>query len=127
MTQQDIQERNKQIATMLGLKRGWWISQNKPLTDDKKQWLDVDSKTSLGTRVYYDKDLAFHSDWNWIMEAIVFIGKELEYFPQLDYPHVRIKGWEHGRAWYVDEDLEYIEVVFIAVSDFAKHRNEQVI
>jgi hypothetical protein len=74
-TQEEILEYNKRCAEFLGLKRGWWISQQKPLTDDKKQWWDIDEKTFLGTRVYYDKDLLFHSDWNWIMEVVEAIEK----------------------------------------------------
>jgi hypothetical protein len=77
MTQQEIRERNKQIIQMLGFKRGFWIHQEKPLTDDKKQWWDIDGKTFLGTRVRYDKDLQFHSDWNWLMEAVEFIKKNI--------------------------------------------------
>jgi hypothetical protein len=78
MTQQEIQERNKQIIQMLGFKKGWWVHQQKPLTDDKKQWWDIDGKTFLGTAVYYDKDLKFHSDWNWLMEAVFFIKENIK-------------------------------------------------
>lgn len=62
-------------AEFIGLKYGWWISQEKPLTDDKKQWWDIDGKTFLGTKVYFNKDLCFHSDWNWIMEVAKKIKK----------------------------------------------------
>ena len=70
MTQEEILDYNKRCAEFLGLKRGWWISQQKPLTDDKKQWCDLDGKTFLDSKVYFDKDLKFHSDWNWIMELV---------------------------------------------------------
>ena len=70
MTQEEILDYNRRCAEIVGLKRGWWISQEKPLTDDKKQWWDINGKTFLGTKVYYDKDLKFHSDWNWIMEVV---------------------------------------------------------
>ena len=64
------------MCCFFGLKYGWWIHQDKPLTDDKKQWWDIDGKTILGTRAYYNKDLMFHEDWNWIMEVLEKIEKE---------------------------------------------------
>lgn len=75
MTQEEVFEYNKRCAEFLGLKRGWWIHQEKPLTENKKQWWDIDGKTFLGTKVYYDKNLQFHSDWNWIMEVVEAIEK----------------------------------------------------
>lgn len=70
MTNEDILEGNKLIAEFFGLKRGWWISQQKPLTDDKKQWCDLDGKTFLESKVYYDKDLLFNSSWDWLMAVV---------------------------------------------------------
>ena len=70
MKQQEILDYNKRCAEFLGLKRGWWIHQEKPLTEDKKQWWDIDGKTFLGTTIYYDKDLKFYSDWNWIKSVL---------------------------------------------------------
>lgn len=67
MTEQQICEKNAMIAEYMGLKRGWWISQEKPLTEDKKQWCDIGGDTFLGSRVYYDKDLQFHASYDWIM------------------------------------------------------------
>ena len=66
----DILEFNKLCISFLGFQRGWWISQEKPLTEDKRQWWDIEGKTFLGTRVYYDHQLLFHEDWNWIMLII---------------------------------------------------------
>lgn len=74
MTQQEINDFNSKCAEFLGLKRGWWIPQQKPLTEDKKQWWDIDNKTFLGIKVYYDNELQFHSDWNWIMELVKAIN-----------------------------------------------------
>jgi len=110
MTQEEIQERNKQIIQMIGFKRGFWIHQEKPLTDDKRQWCDIDGKTILGTRVYYDKDLQFHSDWNWLMEAVEFVQR----LPLDEKNH---------RIWNMQLRTPKIEI-FIAVSDFAKLYNE---
>jgi hypothetical protein len=112
MTEQEIQDRNKQIIQMLGFKRGFWIHQEKPLTDDKKQWWDIDGKTFLGTRVHYDKDLQFHSDWNWLMEAIQFLQKHFESKEMV---------WTSIQRYFLFTD---IETVFTMVSDYAKHYNE---
>lgn len=73
MNKLEVLEFNKRCAEFLNLKLGWWIHQDKPLTDDKKQWWDIDGKTILGTRVYYNNDLQFHSDWNWIHEVLKHI------------------------------------------------------
>lgn len=70
MTKSEILEGNKLIAQFMGMKRGWWISQQKPLTEYKKQWCDIDGKTFLEAKVYYDKDLLFNSSWDWLMLAI---------------------------------------------------------
>jgi len=70
MIEEEIIEGNKLIAEFVGLKYGWWVSQQKPLTEDKKQWCDLDGKTILGSRVYYNKDLKFHNDWNWLILVV---------------------------------------------------------
>ena len=122
MTQQEIQDRNEQIALMLGLKKGWWIHQQKPLTDDKKQWWDIEGKTFLGTRVYYIKDLQFHSDWNWLMEAVEFIeskGYEIGIFAN----RVEIITTIEENRVYETGGKTKKEAVFIAVSDFARQFN----
>ena len=126
MTQEEIQERNKQIIQMLGFKRGFWIHQEKPLTDDKKQWWDIDGKTFLGTRVRYDKDLEFHSNWNWLMEAVKFIEK-LDGSYSISNKSCAISVDEpywFGAEIIVKTNESIHEAVFIAVSDFAKLYNE---
>ena len=91
MTQEELLEYNKKCAEFLGLKRGWWISQQKPLTDDKKQWCDLDGKTFLDSKVYFDKDLKFHSDWNWIMEVVEAINKTQNPMQGGDTTHSTLK------------------------------------
>ena len=78
MTNKEIIEGNRLIAEFMGLKRGWWVHQEKPLIDDKKQWCDLDGKTFLGSKVYFDNDLKFHSLWDWIMPIVQRIS-ELDY------------------------------------------------
>ena len=129
MTQQEIQERNKEIALMFGLKRGWWIHQEKPLTDDKKQWCDIEGKTFLGAKVYYDKDLKFHSDWNWLMEAVEFINKtHKDNNPYRDL-HYTVGYLLHGGWWEKTKIPERLlsdkTQLFLAVSDFAKLFNNK--
>jgi len=70
MKKVDIQEYNALCAQFWGLKHGWWIHQEKPLTDDKKQWCNISGKNFLGSRAYYNKDLLFHEDWSWIMNTL---------------------------------------------------------
>ena len=47
MKKVDIQEYNALCAQFWGLKHGWWIHQEKPLTDDKKQWCNIGGKNFL--------------------------------------------------------------------------------
>ena len=62
-----VENFNRACAEFLGLKLGWWIHQEKPLTEDKKQWCDIEGKTFLGSKVYYTHELKFDSNWEWIM------------------------------------------------------------
>lgn len=79
MKNKDVETKNKLIAEFIGLKKGWWIHQEKPLTDDKKQFCDLDGTHKLfGSRVYYSKDLMFHSDWNWLITAWFHFQKLLK-------------------------------------------------
>jgi hypothetical protein len=60
MTQQEIQERNEQIVLMLGYE----ISENKECfkLPNKNGWITLE---------------VFYSDWNWLMEAVKFIKKNI--------------------------------------------------
>jgi hypothetical protein len=112
MNSNPIIERNCEIVKMLGLKHGWWIHQDKPLIDDKKQWCDLDDKTFLGTRVYYDTDLKFHSDWNWLMEAVELL-------------HTKINPWDSRKQDLIQRvGRVKQENTFIMVSDLAKLYND---
>jgi D-mannonate dehydratase len=58
MTQEEIQERNKEIALMLGLKLPFSISEYSALICKNNG--------------------NYHSDWNWIMKAIQFLQNHFE-------------------------------------------------
>jgi hypothetical protein len=109
MTQQEIQERNKQIALMLGLN---------PLTKSPLSWLI---------------SLKYHSDWNWLMEAVEFIESLIDKLPNGIFVKINTGGcFIHP----INDTKDYItkvyqagktkkEAVFTAVSDFAKLFNEK--
>ena len=137
MTQQEIQERNKQIALMLGKKEQleYW-----------KQWVDIESK------------LKWHSDWNWLMEAVEFIKKNIrtsnntenasnkeifidEWEFKVTKYYLRLIQWTNA-GWRMFDNknrnlsMLYIigencetekEAVFKIVSDFAKFLNNKEI
>lgn len=129
MTQQEIQERNKQIALMLGwtLKRyPTYISS--PFHGRSVWWSPGTTKTFCCIK----GEEFFHSDWTWLMEAVEFIEKQ------------SICVWIHGNNCLIQSvgkkenkfsPITYTEVygknkklaVFIAVSDFAKLYNEKKI
>ena len=117
MTQQEIQERNSDIALMLGLHH------------DKECVI-------YGMTAYTWDMLRFHSDWRWLMDAVEFIEKfkieisiiknecsiidtekaELEENPFMIEPISKCFDAETKK-----------EAVFIAVSDFAKlYNNKQL-
>jgi len=149
MTQQEIQERNQEIALMLGFK---YKNQSKAWA---KYPLDNNSFLSLkGWISMYN--LKFHSDWNWLMEAVKFIKKNIrtsnntsdakvgEYFIdewefKVKNYYVRLiqwteKGWRMSDTDNMDLSIRYvigmncsseIEAVFSIVSDFAKLYNNK--
>jgi hypothetical protein len=105
MTQQEIQERNKQIALMLGY---------------KTTWLD---------KLFYTWKCRFLYDWNLLMEAIEFIEKlnKIEdcnkYDVSICLNKVKIDTTDKEIVW--TKAVTKKEAVFIAVSDFAKLYNEK--
>jgi len=122
MTQQEIQERNKQIALMLG----WHQNPNK-----FNFWVGDDKLVSKDSFVE-TRDLTFHSDWNWLMEAVEFIeslnngscysikivNNKCEIFINTQYA----LAYDKHLSVFQKLDCKK-EAVFIAVSDFAKYWN----
>jgi hypothetical protein len=114
MTQQQIQERNQQIALMLGgiyskLVDAWGLGNAQNIGSkmfDGVMYEDVIKAQR------FEKELKFHSDWNWLMEAIQFLQKHFE---------SKERSWTTIDRYPLYTD---IETVFVIVSDFAKHYNE---
>ena len=145
MNKKQITEGNVLIAEFIGLKRGWWISQEKPLTEDKKQWCDLDGKTFLGSRVYFDNDLKFHKLWDWLMPVVekIELTKTLDTVHKVPVPtnvhinkseendNTKLKHqciiqqftWDGHRIEIFGKNK--IQTVYNAVIEFIKWYNEQ--
>ena len=112
MTQQEIQERNEQIALMLG-----WKNLN-----DKSFPEYIDTVGNF----YPLKELKFHSDWNWLMEGYNYITKHHDIAWKITSKGVEIHN--HGQGidiWYETNcPKNVIKDAFLALSDFAKLYNE---
>jgi DNA-dependent RNA polymerase auxiliary subunit epsilon len=139
MTQQEIQERNKQIALMLG-----WKYSFAHKVDQYGYYQTVDGYSTPYMNVLDEQaveyqsdknafaieDLQFHSDWNWLMEAVEFIQKELiknndEFCIEF---YEGLPGEPMTFVSYAEQNVKSKsskESVFIAVSDFAKLYNNK--
>ena len=95
MTQQEIQERNKQIALMLSMTNDAFLLEK-----------NIESNTGLC-------HLKFHSDWNWLHEGIKFLQKHFE---------SKELVWTTIERYPLYSN---IEDVFLMISDFAKLYNEK--
>lgn len=133
MTQQEIQERNKQIALMLDIELH-------------------ESQLSM-THSHYT---CYHSDWNWLMEAVQFIKKTVKtsydtknaqvnelFIDEWEFKvkrfYIRLIQWTKNGWRMFDENnrnlsILYIigencrdekEAVFLVISDFAKLYNNK--
>jgi hypothetical protein len=127
MTQQEIQERNKQIALMLGaeiqnvLER---IYIDKMIDDEltfHNTSVTLDSYEWNGTTnihyIPFDM-LEFHSDWNWLHEAVTFCKSKIGTPSSVK---IACLNGDINKALMTAEK----EAVFTAVSDFAKLYNEK--
>jgi len=107
MTQQEIQERNKDIALMLGLHHD-------------------EECVIYGMTAYTWDMLRFHSDWRWLMDAVEFI-KNLD-LSEFNYHVGKMTLFRvHKNVIEKMSITSKKEAVFIAVSDFAKlYNNKQL-
>lgn len=113
MTQQEIQERNKQIALMLGSYKCSEISEQYELPKFMTFPPKERSNLCYTAKICLLEDMQFHLDWNWLHTAIKFL-----------YEHFKYKEF----YWTTIERYSLhspIEEVFIVVSDFAKKFNNK--
>ncbi len=137
MTQQEIQERNKQIALMLAD----YEEDTFRFVFKKELWNNI--TYSLSKR-HHEEQLCFHSDWNWLMEAIEFIEYKKEFIVSIKSTPTVSRNWiqhiikiqndkvrdivdssyitNYSSDYYNNESKK--EAVFMAISDFAKLYNE---
>jgi hypothetical protein len=110
MTQQEIQERNKQIALMFGKKY-----ENNRIVIHCRNVFGVNPSGETW------QECSYHSDWNWLMEAVEFIEKVYNNQP-IYFGHKNCVIFSPKTIKSKGKDKK--EAVFIAVSDFAKLYNE---
>ena len=117
----EIQERNKQIALMLGKKY-----KNNSIV------IHYDNVCGVNPTGATWQVCLYHSDWNWLMEAIEFIeklgyesllGSSEYYYPEKGMRHIQHFIKDDLTIYHESKDKK--EAVFIAVSDFAKLYNEK--
>jgi hypothetical protein len=119
MTPQEIQERNKQITTMLGYV-------NTTPTDKDFNIFERSSKIGVIPKMIETMSMQFHSDWNWLMEAVEYIENlNVEYSVEIIRATCVIRHFNTiFSAQYFKKERDKKEAVFIAVSNFAKLYNE---
>jgi hypothetical protein len=118
MTPQEIQERNKQIALMLGKKY-----------ENNRIVIHFDNVCGVNPSGETWRECSYHSDWNWLMEAVEFIEKLNNYFIQIEEKSCYVYDISkfdnsQANAFIIKDGKTKKEAVFIAVSDFAKLYNE---
>jgi hypothetical protein len=111
MTQQEIKNRNKQIALMIGFK-------NKGMKN-LEYW--VDGNVEHGTT----ENLKFDSDWNWLMKAIDFIENIYTYRVKVESKSCILFNKNSDNICSFYSSVSKKEAAFITVSDFAKLYNEK--
>lgn len=116
-----LEQKNEEIARMLGFIIKSYGSSTKEL-DDNKVWCDPKHGLPVG-------ELKFDSDWNWLMKAVEFINsthKQNIEFRDLNYT---LNGLASGGYWnnamYKEPVVSFnsIEDVFDAVYRYAKSWN----
>lgn len=119
MIQQEIQERNEAIATMLAdynTKTQRFVFRTKLFN----------SITYCISKLHHKKQLCFDSNWNWLMMAVEFISSlGGRYLINNESCAISI----NEPYWYsqevIVEENKLLRAVFIAVSDFADFYNAE--
>lgn len=106
MTQKEVQERNKRIALMLCT----YDKDTSRFFFEKELWSSITLR--CGKR-HHEEQLCFHSDWNWLMEAVEFIKNFEKYYPLATDKVCSLMI------------TSKIEEVFVTVSDFASFYNKK--
>jgi hypothetical protein len=131
MTQEEIQERNKEIVLMLGWKKTSAHKRDQYGYYQPVVGYSTPYRNTLDTQAVeyqFDKnafatgDLQFHSDWNWLMESVEFIHKK--YHTIISVNHCEIHTYENDKKSINVGANNTKLATFIAVSDFAKLYNE---
>jgi hypothetical protein len=112
MTQQEIQERNKEIALMLGKKY-----KNNSIV------IHYDNVCGVNPTGATWQVCLYHSDWNWLMEAVEFIQQK--YSTIISHNHCEIHMYDNGKRPINIGSNTTMFATFIAVSDFAKLYNNK--
>jgi hypothetical protein len=114
MTQQEIQDRNKQIALMIGKKY-----------QDNKIVIHYNNVCGVNPTGETWQECIYHSDWNWLMEAVEFVEK-LNYNVNIFHQDCLIeKDNKFITVTHAIKNKTKKEAVFTAVSDFAKLYNNK--
>lgn len=126
----NLTERNKQIALMLGWKEA--------TLEYKLKWCSVPTEERLNEinpkyvpilmkeneEPLWESSLKWHSNWNWLIEAVQFINKtHNQGNPHRDLLYTikyLLNGGWWGERLVPMRNLSDIEPLFLAVSDFAK-------
>ncbi len=79
MTQEQIAQRNKEIALMLGgiyskLADAWGFGNARIEPNELRFGIEIFKGCVWAER--FEKELKFHSDWNWLMEGCKYLGME---------------------------------------------------
>jgi hypothetical protein len=142
MTQQEIQERNKQIALMLGFCENQFKEIQTSIIE--AAWICVEINVTYDTEhedfpmlTRWDY-LLFHSDWNWLMEAVEFINnikiKKQYFYVNIVRSNIWIYQYKYNTTKCPVAVIGTLpegkfkplkETLFIAVSDFAKLYNNK--
>jgi hypothetical protein len=135
-------ECNKEIALMLGWKENSAHKRDQFGYNQCVEGYSTPYRNTLDEQAVeyqYDKnafaveDLQFHSDWNWLMEAVEFIDKLNSYFIQIEEKSCYvydISKFDNSQtnAFIIKDGETKKEAVFTAVSDFAKlYKKKQLI
>ena len=131
MTPEEITERNKQIALMMGAVPEQWYPPSEPYKQSGVHFAFPQGGWYPNNQRHHCKELLkFHSDWNWLMEVVEFIESK-EWHIVINKNDCSIFNTEHAFSskgiCYQTLAKNKQEAVFITVSIFASlYYNKQL-